>query len=311
MKNYLHLIFLLIFFSIRPLSAQGTNANCGLSLNVDNIVFSWNGNNLVYTASLRLERTSSSLLCRLFFIGFSTGVAGNYNRNMISGSETVAYNIFRDNNTNNPLKSLNDASNNSERIFIFMRGSEFERTLTFEGRLPVPNSGRTVLPKGNFTDLITAEARPVINGTNSATKTFQVSLNIPAEIDISLVAPGGNFDPTKTSYTMDFNVITAGDTRQVDLKVKSNAGYSLSLSSQNGGQLKHVAENYNIPYQMKVNGGVRQFAGPTVPLIIGTGTGITPATGVNFSLSMEMGNPANKLAGSYEDVITVIATSND
>lgn len=309
MTKYLGIILFFGLVFIRPVGAQALD--CGLSLDVDNIVFSWSGSSLVYTANLRVERTNNNNRCRNLRVGFSTGVAGNYTRNMISGTEVVAYNIYKDNSTNNPLKTLADAANNSERVTLRMRRNELVKSVTFEGRLTVPNLGRSVLPRGNYTDVITAEAKPKRNNSLSTTKNFQVSLNIPAEIDISLVTPGGTFDPTRTSYTMDFNVITLGDTRQVDLKVKSNAGYSLSLSSQNGSQLKHVGQNFNIPYQMKVNGAVRQFSGASVPLVIGTGTGITPVTGVNFSLSMEMGNPANKLAGSYEDVITVIATSND
>jgi spore coat protein U-like protein len=310
MKKILVLTSLLLTTWVKEARAQ-TLLDCGLSLSVDNIVFSWTGNSLVYTANLTLERTNTSNRCRKFEVGFSTGVSGNYNRTMVSGSEVVSYNIFQDNTSNVPLKTLADASGNSETISIKMKNNEFVKSTTFEGRLTVPNLGRTVLPKGNYTDLITATARPDRNNVVSTNRNFQVSLNIPAEIDISLVNSGGVFDPTKTSFTMDFNVISVGDTREVDLKVKSNAGYSLSLSSQHGGSIKHQTGNYTIPYQMKVNGGIRQFSGPGVPLVIGTGTGNTPASGVNFSISMEIGDPSNKLAGPYEDVITVTATSND
>lgn len=310
MKKVLTLISYLLLLMGNQAHAQAL-LDCGLNLSVDNIVFSWNGSTLIYTANITLERTNSDNQCRKFEVGFSTGVSGNYNRTMTSGSEVVAYNIYQDNTSNVPLKTLADATGNNESISIKMKNNEFVISTTFEGRLVVPNLGRTVLPKGNYTDLITATARPDRNNVVSTTKNFQVSLNIPAEIDISLVNSGGTFDPTKTSFTMDFNVISAGDTREVDLKVKSNAGYSLSLSSQHGGAIKHQSSNFSIPYQMKVNGGIRQFSGPSVPLVIGTGTGNTPAGGVNFSLSMEIGDPANKLAGPYEDVITVTATSND
>lgn len=310
MKTHAILFFYFFLLNVRPSVAQLV-LDCGLNLSVDNIVFSWTGSSLVYTANITLERTNNVNQCRNFKVGFSTGVSGNYNRTLVSGSETVSYNLYQDNNSNNPLKTLADATGNKETIPLKMKKNEMIKSTTFEGRLPVPNLGRTVLPKGNYTDLITATAKPNRNNTASATKNFQVSLNIPAEIDISLVSSGGTFDPSKTSFTMDFNVITVGDTRQVDLKVKSNAGYSLSLSSQNGGQLKHLANNFTIPYQMKVNGMPRQFTTPGSPLVIGTGIGITPSNGVNYVLSMEIGSPANKLAGPYEDVITVTATSND
>lgn len=304
------LVFLLIsIFLINTSKAQPV-LDCGLSLSVDNVTFSWNGSSQIFTGNITAERTNNSNNCRNMEIGFSTGVAGNYNRAMESGGTQVAYNLYKDNSTNNPLKTINDANNNSERIRFRFKNNVLTENLTFEARLPVPNLGRTNLPTGSYNDLITATIEPRRNNAVSSSVNFQVSLNLPPEIDISLVSPGGIFDPSQTNYTMNFNVISQGDSRQVDLKVKSNAGYSLSLSSQNGGALKHLTANYNIPYQLRVNGTPRSFSGAGVPLVIGTGTGNTPAQGVNFALSVEVGDPNNKLAGNYEDVITVTATSN-
>lgn len=286
--------------------------DCGLSMTVDNILFSWNGSSLVYTANLSLTRSNNSNQCKNIRIGFSTGISGNYDRTMVSGGNTVSYNLYADNSTNTPLKSLADASGNSERLTVKFQNNELQKTVSFEGRLPVPNQGRLVLPKGNYSDIITATASPKGSNSLSADKNFQVSLNLPAEIDVSLVNSGGAFDPSKTNHTMDFNIITLGDSRQVDLKVKSNAGYTLSLSSQNGGSLKHLTSaNFSIGYLLKVNGVGQSFSGAGIPLVIGTGVGITPTAGVNFTLNIEIGDPSNKLAGTYQDVITVTATSND
>ncbi|MCR9203641.1 MAG: spore coat U domain-containing protein [Halobacteriovoraceae bacterium] len=300
------LIFLFTIFSFQSFG-QGS---CGLGLSVDNVIFTWSGSSLVYTGNLTATRSSSSFFCGLNYVGFSTGVSGNYNRVMISGPNSVSYNLYENNTSSAPLKRINDAQNNQERIFVYFGFGEFSKTYTFEGRLPVPNLGRTNLPSGSYNDIITAQMRPIFGNLGSVTRNFQVSLNLPPEIDISLVSPGGVFDPSQTNYSMNFNVISQGDSRQVDLKVKSNAGYSLSLSSQNGGALKHLGENYTIPYQLKVNGTTKSFSGPGTPMVIGTGTGNTPAQGVNFALSVEVGDPSNKLAGNYEDVITVTATSN-
>lgn len=302
------MIFLLLLPTI-SVSAQST-LDCGLSLSVDNVTFTWDGNAQVFTGNISAARTNNINQCRNMVIGFSTGIAGNYSRVMESSANQVTYNLYKDNSTNNPLKTINDSNNNSERIRFRFKKNVLSENLTFEARLPVPNLGRTNIPTGSYSDLITATIEPRRNNVVSASTSFQVSLNLPPEIDISLVNPGGVFDPSQTNYTMNFNEISQGDSRQVDLKVRSNAGYSLSLSSQNGGSLKHLSENYNIPYQISVNGTPRSFSGPGAPLVLGTGSGNTPPQGVNFALSVEIGDPSNKLAGNYQDIITVTATSN-
>lgn len=288
--------------------------DCGLGLDINNISFPSAGTSQTFTANVTLTRTNTTGQCKNFNVGFSTGSSGNYMRRAYSGSKYVSYNLYKDNITNVSLKSLADNSNKNELIKIkFKKKSDISKSVTFEARLPVPNDGRSILAKGNYIDTIQATVESKNGQAQSVAKNFQVGLNILPEINISLASPSTPFDPTSTSYTLEFVPIVEGDSRQVDLKVRSNAGYTVSIESFNGGYLKHKENGtFTIPYQFTVeNGTPRSFGGANIPITLGSSSGVTPVDGVKFGLSFIIGSPAGKMAGEYEDTITVVATSTD
>lgn len=286
--------------------------DCRLNLRIRNLVFTWDGNTQVVTGDVRLRRRVYTTQCNFFRVGFSEGSAGNYNRRMFRNADYVAYNIYRNSTTNIELQSLDDYSSFDENLFFFFQNtSDRVIDIPIEARLPIPNDGRELLANRNYIDTITATATGVFTNTLTATDNFRVRVNIPPEIDISLVNPGGTFDENATSYLMNFGNLNQGDSQSVDLKVRSNAGYSVEITSQNGGSLKHTTESDLISYQLQVNGSNQSFPGPGSPLNIGSTSGVTPNEGVNFNLSFEIGNPANKTAGQYQDTITVTAISID
>jgi spore coat protein U-like protein len=302
-------ILLFALFASAELFAQ---TDCRLTLNVDDINFTWDGNSQVVTGNISLRRGRRNNQCRYFRVGFSQGLAGNYNRRMFKGSDYLEYNIFRNSTTNTQLKTIADYSSFDENIFIFFfQNNQSTINTTFEARLPVPNDGRTFLAKGSYLDNITATATGVFSSTLSETDTFSITVNIPPEIDISLVNPGGSFDKNATSYVMDFGNLDQGESQAVDLKVRSNAGYTVEITSTNGGSMKHLSQAQFVNYQLEVNGGNQSFPGPGAPLVLGTASGVTPENGVNFNLNFEIGDPTNKAAGQYQDTITVTATSID
>lgn len=303
----------LILFWVFHFTAQAIPGfDCGFNIDVNNIVFNSIGSSVVYTANLNVSRTLRLGFCRTIYIGFDTGNAGNYNREMFnSSSDRLSYNLYKDNTSNVPLKALADASNSNEYVRLAFQGNQSTVSATIEGRLPIPNQGRTFLPEGRFVDLVNATVVGGLFNSDSDTTNFQIEVTNPIAVDISLVPPGSTFDPSATSYTLDYAEITQGESRRVDLRVKSNAGFTVSLESQGGGRMLHTSENDNIQYTLKVNNGVQSFSGPGVPLVIGTATGVTQTNGSLFELEFLTGSPAGKLAGQYQDVITIIATSNN
>lgn len=280
---------------------------------MNNINFSWNGNAQTFTADLTLGRTNTKGRCKSFDIGFSTGLAGNYNRRMFSGSNYITYNLYKDNLTGTPLKTLNDASNDSELVIVnFPKKADTVKTVTFEGRFPFPNDGRSFLAKANYLDTISVTVINKQGNSIALTSSFQVNLNIPPEVNVSLVDAGNPYDPSANNYTMDFAVLNQGAVKNVDLKVKSNAGYTLSARSTNGGALKHKTKSDLITYDFKVSGTTKTFPGPNGSIPLGSGVGVTPVNGVNFPVSITItGNPSSKIAGIYEDTIYITASSNE
>lgn len=288
--------------------------DCGLSLdNVSNVTFNWDGNSQTFTGNITLRRTNTGGNCKNFEIGFSTGLAGNYARRATSlNSNYISYNLYKDNQANAPLKALDTNPNKGEFIAIkFKKKTDVVESVTFEARFLMPNDNRYFLSKGLYKDIV--EIRVESKGGNvlSITKNIEISLDIPAEINISLISPGGTFDSGTKAYTLDFGTISAGDVRNVDLKVKSNAGYSLSIESLYNGALKNTLNSDKISYNLSVNGIPKTFNGPSVPLPLGSAPGVTPESGVNFGLGFVIGSPAGKSSGEYKDFITVTASSTD
>ena len=303
------LLFLLIFFISLQTSAQ---VNCNLTLLVDDINFTWDGSSKVVTGNISLRRGNRRPSCRLFKIGFSQGLAGNYNRRMFNGSNYLEYNIYKNSSTNSELKAFADFSNNfNDHIYVFFPNNQSTVVTTFEARLPNPNDGRSFIKKGSYIDNITATATSIFGSSLSSSDNFNVSVFVPTEIDISLVNTGASFNKNATTYSMDFGTLEQGEIKSVDLKVRSNAGYNVELSSVNGGALKHLTVSDNINYQMKVNGNTQTFPGANSPLSIGSASGVTNEDGTNFTLSFQIGDPENKASGQYQDTITITATSID
>lgn len=299
------------FFCLFIPLTYGAGPTCQYDISVDNVNFNWNGQSLTYTANISLNRTPRSRQCANVKVGFSKGLAGNYFRKMFSGSESVEYNLYKNNQVNVPLEDLNDASSSDESVFIDFLPGQGTASTTFEVRLPVPNLGRTVVPVGNYSDVINVYAQSTSNPTTISNSSFQVKMDILGEIDISLVSTGSPYDPNATLYTMDFNTLQTGDEKNMDLIVKANSGYQISLTSQHGGSLKHLSKSYNVPYQLKINGAGRSFTGPGSSIDI---SGTTPNTSNKqrrYSIGIQIGNTQNKLAGQYQDVITITASSTN
>jgi spore coat protein U-like protein len=133
---------------------------------------------------------------------------------------------------------------------------------------------------------------------------------------ISLVDSGGSYDPTQTSKTLDFGELTTGEELSFDVRVASNAGYRLKISSANNGHLKRIGaieSTSQIDYTFYSNGtqiGLSNSSGS--PVTIASGSGVTPAQGVRVPIRVVIGTvDSTKDPGTYQDYITLTTISTD
>lgn len=301
----------LIYFIISIHSAYAVN--CHINLNIKNVTFNWTQNNQTIAVNGTVRKNSTSWECITIEIGFSTGQSGSYNREMQNNGDQLAYNIYRDNNTSTPLRTLNDAQNNQQKVIVHMGINEKSKVFSFIAKLPYPNNSRTFFTKGQYRDTITATADAVLStGTPLRNRNFQFRVNVPPQIDISMVNRGGGFDINDTSQTLNFGLLQENETLGFDMIVRSNAGYSISLSSTNNGQLKHVSQNYFVPYGLKVNGVTKDLSSSSsTPVEVANAPGLTPPSGVVQQVDVQIGSVDNKLHGQYSDFIVVTAMTTD
>ncbi len=300
---------------------------CGnLSLVVNNITINWSQSFSIKTESITVNRTDTSKACN-YFITFSRGGGASYDtRRMLNGTKTLRYQLYTTASVNpsNILKALPEASSSSEVLTgSFKRNGPSSETKNYYVDIPLfEATNPTLVAAGNYTDVFSVS---VYNGrinnppnAPDSTSTVQITSVVPKIIALSLVEPGSPFDINDTSQTVGFGTLVLGDTKGFDLRVLTNAGYSVNFSSQNNGQLKHItAPSVTVPqkavvYTTRVNGIAYDLShSNNKPTEVAAGGGQTPLSGQLNTVNFTIGDVQNKMAGDYSDAITVTTSTTE
>jgi hypothetical protein len=307
MKSHVSRSLLLIAVFLVSLESRAANGCNGLSLQTaSSVSFSANA---VQQIALSVKRNNTNHGCE-YFVTFSRGIASNYNRYMAKGADSAPYQLYRGFPDSDILKDLSDAVSSSDVIagsFLDNAGST-QNVETYRAVL----GNVAYLPVGFYFDLVTVR---LYEGTLSSyalrdttNVTFQYSST--RSIDLSLVSTGAAFNASATSMTLDFGTMYTGETKAFDILVATNAGYSLSMSSWNGGAMKHASlRGTFVPYSMGVNGrSVTLGNGNTV---VATGSGVTPSGGSRIPVNVMIGALLSSMSGAYGDSITVTVQTTE
>ncbi|MBN9564922.1 MAG: hypothetical protein J0G29_02330 [Alphaproteobacteria bacterium] len=154
------------------------------------------------------------------------------------------------------------------------------------------------------------------------TKNFGGFLNINDVMRISLTAlnqPAVVGGPAMPDFTVDFGELENNKQGQMTLHINTNNGYSINFTSENNGMLVNKEKtDQKIAYSMSVNGTPISFA---VPGAAGESTfkehlSVEKETIIQYgdpasahTITFVIGDVKGKLAGGYEDVITVTVRS--
>ncbi len=134
---------------------------------------------------------------------------------------------------------------------------------------------------------------------------FSVVVTVPSIADLSIVPKGSAFSVSSTNATLSFGILSAGSSRDIDLLVRSNVRYSVSLNSSSGGSLLEATSGETVPYTLTVNGA---------PLVLSAGSAgyaalnADPTFGVPkvYALAVTIGSFSRlPIEGTYTDLITV------
>ncbi len=303
-----------LFFIFFSLSSYQTIAACNFTINnINNVSFTYSGSTQTITGTVQIKRSQTNNGCRKFTVTVTRGNSIDYNRIMLkSPGQTYSYNLFTNTNLNRVLKDFPGANNNETIRDEFPKhSSSIYTNVNFYAHRVAPPSG-TLRPGGFYLDQVTAKVFKRNNNSIHDTRNFTCSMYIPKEVQISLVATGGSFNPNDTSENLDFGELQTGESQGFDLISVSNAGYSISFSSQNNGKLKRSGGTQTIDYNLKVNGITKNLSSSsTSPVVVATGSGVTTTSGDPKNILVTIGNVSNKVAGTYNDYITITATTTE
>lgn len=312
-----------IFYSTAGLilSAAAAHASCGtLSLSsLPNPSINWSESFTSQQINFTFQRTGSgSCDARA---SFSDGGASTYtSRRAVhthNSSKTISYQLYKTSSLSATqiLKQPPDTSSTNElaQPSTAFSGSVGSRSGAYHLAIPYASAtSPTIAKAGTYTDQFTMHAYDGTNIDNSYTVTL--TINVPVITNISLVSTGGAFNAADVSETLNFSVLAENATRSFDLRVETNAGYEIKFTSQNNGVMKHLDTSVTttIPYTVTVNSTAYSLVGsnPT-GIVVATSGEESGLAGINNPVTFKIGNVANKVAGSYQDVITVTASTLD
>ena len=168
-----------------------------------------------------------------------------------------------------------------------------------------------IVPPGAYGDELALRGDTDAGGDiDLSRRVLRLRAEVPAraEMSISGTAAAGLTAADLAPVSIDFPNAATGQTERVFVNVWSNGSVMVSLSSDNGGLLRHVQDVQlpPIPYSARFNGQ---------PLALGTVSAFreTPPmtlAGGSYELAVTLGDTAKKFAGRYRDVISVSVDQN-
>lgn len=155
-----------------------------------------------------------------------------------------------------------------------------------------------VVPAGTYTD--TVDLRLFEAGTNTLLDTRALALTAAVDASVSINLAGANVS-SPHSYTMDFGVLETGETKSVQIQVRSNQRFRLDVTSAHGGrmQLTPPSGSWWVDYLATLDGRTLQFPDSLGPF------DATTVNGANLQFQVTIGEVADKRAGTYRDEVTI------
>ncbi len=269
---------------------------------------------LVYSPDSIVETTASIRVAHDAYLGPFSVVLTQISLVPASdpSAETLSFGLYKPDTSPTYRLSLNGFPANETEVLSGAFDSANSKKPFMSLGFAVIVSPSSLPPPGNYVATIRADlyasAFPVSGGAVD-TDTFTVTVSVPALTDLSIVPGGGGFSSSMTTADVSFGTITAGASRGVDIRVRSNVHYSVSLVSANGGMLVNALDGGGISYTLAADG---------VPVSLPKGLASivslnAPPTWSNPSVSAISVtiNPFSEfpVEGTYSDLITVNVTA--
>lgn len=241
-----------------------------------------------------------------FFITFSAGQSGDPYSRELRNAQGDSSSYLLQTPLGDPLMDLEHSAAESNLLTgIFQQGKSIAQLEYF---FIIP--GESFAPAYFINDVITVSiySGNLQNYSLITSVSIELAANVTQEVSLSVVSPGGFFDESMLSGTLDFGRIIPGARQYGDILVRANVPYTLSLESLNQGYLAPViaTTGAQIPYSMAING--LHFSLNNGPVILDN-PAMTELQGERFSLEFMVGDFWDVPAGIFEDSITLTVSA--
>ncbi|MEZ0391962.1 MAG: spore coat protein U domain-containing protein [Pseudobdellovibrionaceae bacterium] len=311
---------LILGFSLTFFFSQA-QAACGLTITTDDISLTWGLNFSSIAVPITINRSTADA-CN-YALGFTKGNGASYvARRAANGSNTLSYQLYKDTGLSKILKDNPDITTIDDVVDGgFLAGAiPVSQTVNYYFDIPYASATTPVMvSSGTYTDNFTLnlyEGSGPPFGTLVASKGVNITVTVPKMIALSLVDPGAPYQQGQLSKNVNFGTMTEGSAANVDLRLRTNAGFSVTFSSANNGKMKHTSPGKNslVPYSLMVNGATLNLSNSsTVPVVGLTGSGSTALSGLGYPIKVVIGSVTGPtvLGGPHSDDITITATTTE
>ena len=167
-------------------------------------------------------------------------------------------------------------------------------------------------PPGTYTASLRADlyaSSYPVSGAPVDSFIFNVVVTVGSNFDVSVQPAGSAFSVQATSGSMAFGTLHGGDMRSLDILVRSNVGYSLAITSANGGALGNRQDGSLLGYDATV-GGTALVLEPGVPASLAAGAPATFSAARRYTLAVTI-RPFVDMPteGDYSDTLTLTLTA--
>ena len=188
------------------------------------------------------------------------------------------------------------------------------RNLNVDHPFTVAVLGGAIVPAGTYTGsfsvaLYGGQAGSLPSFIESSL--FNMSVNVQGYTEIVVVQADGLFNPASTSQLVDFGQMNEGSDGSLDLIVRSNTNYSVSVLSSNGSVLLNAdpSELTPVPYSLTVEGELVALAAGSVVSVV-TSAPWTVTGEKRYRLYFKVLAYDMVAAGEYTDTLTFTVSAN-
>ncbi len=276
---------------------------------------------LSYSSSSHHSPPSHDFLKKDLSLTFSSGNSGSVNNRYLvktGGTDKLYYNIY-DNFTDYHILKDHAHYSGPDDVLVY----NFKKIRVKNGKSKTQEKTQSFyieildgqyVPSGSYSDTIKIDIYDeagilALLEAPIDSKTMTITVEVSDTLGLCIVDVGGAYDPDSTTpYAMDFGTLEEGKSISAQAVALANTRYTISVSSTNGGKMKHESVDEYVPYTLFFNGDPITIGTTATQLIVNAPP--SSISGTAHDLTVTIGTLSWLPSGDYADNLIFEITSN-